>query len=113
MAAAQELLVNVLVTASAIARGELRGDHESVVIFLLLARCRLVTFETVDPLAGVGAHLVFVDNRILSTSMALGALTCSPDEIGRGLFSFRLRTGAIDQECGENQGKGDDDGNED
>src|SRR5262249_13723609 len=44
--AAQELLVLLLVAGAAVGRGDGFGDGEAVVLLLLLARGRLVTFET-------------------------------------------------------------------
>lgn len=75
MAASQELLIDSLVAAAAIAGGKLGRDDESVMILLFLAGRRLMALETVDPFSRVRAHLVLVDDRVLGTGVAFGALT--------------------------------------
>lgn len=58
--AAEELLIDRLVTTPAVARRQLRRDHEPMVIVLLLTARGLVTVETVDTLLRVHAHFVLV-----------------------------------------------------
>ena len=109
MAAVQKLLIDGLVTASAISGRQLRRDHETVMIFLFLASRGLVTVETVDAFAGVGAHLVFVDDGILRTGVTLGTFPGGTDKVRVGLLGFDLGTCAVQQESSEDQRKGDDD----
>ena len=47
MTAVQELLIDAFVTAAAIAGGEFGGDHESVMVFLLLPGGGLVTVQAI------------------------------------------------------------------
>lgn len=109
MAAVKELLIDAFVATTAIASGEFGGDDESVMVFLFLACGGLVAVETVDALAGVGAHFIFVDHGILCASMALGAFAGGANEIGTGLVRFDFGAGAVQQEGSKNQGECDDD----
>ena len=47
MAAAQKLLVLILMTGTAIAGGQVIANHETMVVDFLLARCSLVTIQTI------------------------------------------------------------------
>jgi hypothetical protein len=58
--AAEVLLVDGLVTAPAVGRGQVRGNHKAVVILFRLRRARLMAVEAVDAFRGVHAHLVLV-----------------------------------------------------
>lgn len=93
MAASEELLINALVTCTAISGRQARYDDKSVVLLALLVLSRPVAIETVDVLLGMLAHFVFMDNRILLPRMAFGALARSAHTGGIGLipFSFRPR----------------------
>src|SRR6266702_186801 len=75
MAATQEFLVDALMATAAVAGSQMGTDHEAVMVHLLLSVCRLMAVEAVDSLAGVGAHLVFVYDRVLGPGMALGTLS--------------------------------------
>ena len=109
MAAVQKLLIDGLVAASAISGSQFGGDHEAVMIFLFLSGRRLVAVEAVHAFAGVGAHLVFVDDGILRTGVTLGAFSGGAHKVRVGLLGFDLGPCAIQQESGEDQSKGDDD----
>src|SRR5579859_1591452 len=113
MAAAEELLVDAFVAAAAISRGELGGDDEAVVVFLVLSGRGLVALKAVDAFAGVRAHLVFVHDGVLGALVALGAFSGGADQSGRGLFGFHLGTGAIEEKRSKDQREGDDEGEED
>ena len=67
MAAARKLLVDLLMAGAAVSRRDMGGDDEPVVVLAiwLLSFLRLVTIETANALAGVLAHLVFMDDGIL------------------------------------------------
>ena len=82
-------------------------------VLLLLSGRGLVALEAVHAFAGVRAHFIFVDDRILSASVALGAFACSADQIGAGLLGFYFRSCTIDQECGQDECKGNGDCDED
>lgn len=103
MAAAQELLVDALVATPAIPGGQLGRDHEAVMVLLFLPGRGLVTLQAVDALAGVHAHFIFVDDRILGASVALGAFPCGSDQVCAGLLGFNLGPSSIDQECGQDE----------
>jgi hypothetical protein len=79
VSAAQELLVNGFVAAPAIPGCELGGDHETMMIFLLLILRRLVTLETIHALSSMSAHLIFVNHRILCAFVALRAFARGAD----------------------------------
>src|SRR5262249_25175763 len=63
--AAQELLVNIFMTAPAVARGQTADDGESVVRLALLPIRRLMAIEAIHTFLSVFAHFVFMHNRIL------------------------------------------------
>ena len=113
MATAQELLIDRFVAAAAIARGQFGCDHKSVMIFLLLARRGLVALKAIDPFAGMRAHLVLVNDRILSTGVAFRAFPCRAHQIGGRLIGFDLGTSSVNQKRGEDKRERNDDGNED
>jgi hypothetical protein len=101
MSAMQELLINVLVAASTISRGQLCRDYESMMVFLVLARSWLMAIKTIHSFLGVHTHFVFVYYRILSSRMTFSALSGSTHQVGAGLLGFGLWPGTIDQECGQ------------
>ncbi len=106
VAAVQELLVDALVATAAVAGGELGADDKAVMVLLLLAFGGLVAVQAVDAFFGVGAHLVLMHHRVLEAGVALGALAAGANKVRRWLVGFDLGAGAIDQECGKNQRKG-------
>jgi hypothetical protein len=97
----QELLINVLVAASTISRGQLCGDYESMMVFLILARSWLMAIKTIHAFRGVHTHFVFVHYRILSPRMTFSALSGSTHQVCGGLLGFGLWPSTIDQECGQ------------
>jgi len=113
VAAVQELLVDRFVAAPTIAGCEFGGDHESVMIFLLLTLRGLVTLKAVNALTGMCAHLVLVNDRILCALMTLGTFAGGADEFRTGLCRFDLRAGSVQKEGGNDQRKRDYNGNED
>src|SRR6476661_3208176 len=80
VSAAQEFLIHRLVTAAAVAGGQLARDDEPVMLLSLLAGGGLMAIEAVDAALRVTAHLVFVDDRVLLLRVALGALPGCADE---------------------------------
>lgn len=54
-----------------------------------------------------------MNNGVLQTSVAFGALTAGAHEVCRGLFGFDPGASAIHQKGGENERKGDHNGNKD
>jgi hypothetical protein len=113
MAAPQEFLVDRLVTAPAVAGGQLRRDDESVMVVLRLTGSGLVAIEAVDALLGVPAQFVLVDDRILLLAVTLGALAGRPHEGGGRLIDFHARSGTVDEKGADDQGKRDHDRDED
>src|SRR5215472_15108466 len=105
MTAAQELLINTFVAASAIPCGEFRGNDKAVMVFLFLAGCRLVAIEAVHATLRMQAHFVFVDRGILCSCVTFRALSRSAHELGAGLVGFHLGPRAVDQERSEDQRK--------
>src|SRR5579862_468389 len=112
MPAVQELLINVFVATSTISCSQLCGDHESMMVFFILACSRLMAIKTIHTLPGVHTHFVFMHDRILSPRMAFGALASSTHQVCAGLFGFGFWPGTIDQERGQYQTKGNDYGHE-
>jgi hypothetical protein len=101
------------VAAAAITGREMRADHETVVILLLLAFAWLMAVEAIHAVLGVGTHLVLVHDGVLQTRMTLRAFSAGSDEVCGGLFGFDTGTCAIDEECAENEREGDGDGDKD
>jgi hypothetical protein len=75
MAAAEKLLINVLMAAPAISCRKTGDDSESIVFFALLLARWLVAVEAINAPLGMLAHFVFVNNRILRARVAFGALS--------------------------------------
>ncbi len=114
MAAVQKLLINLLVTTAAVAgREAYRSDYEAVVIFLVLPGRRLVTIQAIHAFLRVPAHFVFVDDRVLSARMTLGAFSRGPHQFAAGLPTFGLRAGAVDEKRRHDQAKRNDNRDED
>src|ERR1700733_7109935 len=105
MPTAQELLIDGLVTASTIPGRQLGRDHEAVMVLLLLAGRGLVAVETVHPLLGVQAHLIFVDHRILGPSMTFRAFSGGTYKVCAGLFGLHLRPRPVEQKRCQDEGK--------
>lgn len=111
--AVQELLVDILVAAAAVPRGQLGGNDESVMIFLLLPRRWLMAIQAVHAFLRVHAHLIFVDDGVLSPYVAFRTFSSGTNQSRTRLLGFYFRARAIDKECGENQSECDHDGDED
>jgi len=107
MAAAQKLLINTFVTASTVCRSQVCGDHKTVMIVSLLVFRRCVTLQAAYGLAGMSAHLVFVNYRILLLRVTLSAFTGGPYKRCVRLVRFDRRPLAIHQKCADNQREGD------
>jgi hypothetical protein len=112
MATTKEFLVDALVAGATVSRAQMSTDYKPVVIDLLLVGSGLVAVKTIDALLRMGRHLVLVNDRILKASMALGAFSRRPNEIGCGLRRFDRRTLPINKECGNNEPKCNDDSQE-
>src|SRR6266480_3845547 len=98
MPAAQKLLVDLLVAAAAIARRQSRiGNQESVMIFPVLPRRRLVALQAVDAFLCVLAHLIFMNHRILQPRVTLRTLSRGPHKGSTRLFGFYSRPCTIDE----------------
>jgi len=105
VAAAKKLLIDTFVAGAAVAGGQVGADHKPVVIHLLLARAGLVTVQAIHTLLCMDRHFVFVNDRVLKPSMALGALARRANKVGGGLVGLNLGTSAIDQEGRKNESK--------
>ena len=107
MAAAQELLIDSLVAASAIARRQLGRKDEAVMFLLLLIFRRLMAIETSDTAACMGAQLKFMHHGILQLRVAFRTF---PDartkaaSLPGGIGSWPL---AVDEERTHDQRKPD------
>lgn len=110
MTAVQELLVDVLVTATAIAGSQPSGNHEPVVVLLLLVRSGLMALQAIHAFQGVSAHLVLVHNRVLRTRMTLGAFTGRAHQRGIGLLGLSTWPCTVNEKCCQDKGKCDYDG---
>jgi hypothetical protein len=111
MPAAQELLVDAFMAGTAVAGCEADADDETVMIDFLLTGRRLMAVQTIDTLLCVCGHFVFMNDRVLQARMTLGTFARRSDKIGGGLIGFHLGPCPIDQEGGENERKGNNDGN--
>src|SRR3569833_3152438 len=105
MTAAQVLLVDRLMAASAVPCREMLADREHVMIRFFLHRRRLMAVKTVHAFFGVIGHLILAHHRVLEPGMAFRALSGGADEVGCGLI--RLNPGActIDKKCRKDQRK--------
>src|SRR6516162_8673731 len=81
MPAAREFLVHRLMTGAAIGGRQRCSQRETVMLLRLLILGRLVTIETGDAFARMGAELVFMDDRMLRSRVTLGAFPRRPYEI--------------------------------
>src|SRR5215471_7056566 len=106
VAAAEELLINIFMAASAISCRQVGDNGESIVFFALLIIRRLVAVEAINPLLRMLAHFVFVNNRVLRARVAFGTLSRSAHELR--LWLFRLNSGAcaVNQQCRQHQREG-------
>jgi hypothetical protein len=78
--AAEELLIDGFMAAATIRGRQMLGDDESVVLVAFLIGGRLMAFETTNPLHGMDAHLVPVDDAVLQAIVALRALSRSANQ---------------------------------
>lgn len=78
--AAEELLIDGFMAAATIGGRQMLGDDESVVLVAFLIGGRLMAFETTNPLHGMDAHLVLVDDAVLQAIVALRALSRSANQ---------------------------------
>jgi hypothetical protein len=113
MTAAEELLVLLLVTGTAIASGEMFGDDEAVMIELVLTCGWLMAIETVDAFARVGRHFELVDDGVLEAGVTLGALAGGADEIGGGLLGLNAWARKVNEEGRNDERETDGDSNKD
>ena len=81
--AVQELLVNGFMAASAIPRGELGGNYESVVVFLFLAGGGLVAIQAIHALAGVQLISYSWTTEYCVARMTFGALSGGANQAPR------------------------------
>src|SRR3954462_2815663 len=72
-----------------------------------------MTIEAVDAALGVAAHLVFVDDRVLLASMALGAFAGRAHRGSGRSLRVHARSRPIDQQRTDDQGECDHHRNED
>ena len=105
MPAMQILLIYAFVATPAVSRGQLGGNHEPVMIFLVLACGRLMAIEAIHPFLAMHAHFVLVHHRVLRSCMALGTLPCCSYQFRARLFALHLRPCAIHQKRRQNQRK--------
>src|SRR5579863_10382939 len=75
MAAAQELLIYGFMTAPAVPSCQLIGNHEAVMILVLLIGGGLMAFQTTYVLLTMHAPLVFVNDGVLLAIVTLGAFS--------------------------------------
>src|SRR5215472_4554952 len=100
MAAAQELLIDVFMAATAVPCRQLGRNHEAVVIFLLLSGGGLMAVQATHTFGSVQAHFIGVDYGILSAHMTLCAFSGSTNQLGAGLRRLNFGSGTIHQKCG-------------
>jgi len=74
MAAAKEFLIDAFMAGSAITGCQVSADDKSVMIDFLLAGRGLVAIQAIYALLRMSGHFIFVNNRVLQTRVALGAL---------------------------------------
>ena len=112
MPAARVLVVDLRVARFAIARRNLRGNHEAVVFFFLLALRGLMAIEAAHAVGRVFAHLIFVNHGVLLVQVAFRAFSGGAHELRVGLLHLNGRPGALNQECSKYQRKRDNERNE-
>src|SRR5436305_9419042 len=110
MPAAGELLIDGFVTTATIAGGHLFRDDKAVMILALLVVCGLMAVKAIDALLAMLAHFVLVDDRILLLTVALRAFSRSADQGLIGLIRLDAWALPVNQECGNDQRKSNDDG---
>lgn len=103
MTAAQEFLVLVLMTGTAIARREVIADDETMMVDFLLTACWLVAVKTIHAFPGMDRHFIFVNDGILQARMTLGALARGTHKIRGRLLGFSFWPRPIDQKSRHNQ----------
>src|SRR5579859_4543434 len=105
--AAHKLLVNLLMASPAIARRQLGGNHEPVMVLAGLAFRRLMTFQAVDALLGMHAQLVLMHHGILLIRVALGTFARSPDQGRTGLLGNHPRSKPVHNKSGHQNRRAD------
>ena len=110
MAAAKKFLINAFMARPAITNCQVDANDESVMIDFLLAGRGLVAIQAIYALLRMSGHFIFVNNRVLQTRVALGALPGSADEVGCRLSDLNAGTLAVDQKRRQNQRKSNNDG---
>src|SRR6185437_1613393 len=85
MAATQKLLVDILVTAAAVAGRQFGRDDEPVMFLFLLSGRWLMTVEAIHTFLSMQAHLVFVHYGILNSRVAFCALALPLARTNSGL----------------------------
>src|ERR1041385_2125117 len=106
MTAAQELLINVFMAGTAISCGQLFRNDEALMVRLFLPCNRLMAVETIHALPRVLAHLVLVNNRVLSSEMAFRTFPACTNKVCGRLFGFHFWSRAVDEKCGQHESKG-------
>src|SRR5262249_28228572 len=107
MPASHELLINLLVTYTAVCRRNVRRNLKTVVVdfVLFLSFLRLMAIEARNTLRRVLAHFKFVDNRILLPRVAFRAFSRRLDEFGVGLIHCSAWPRAVYQQSSNDQRK--------
>jgi hypothetical protein len=113
VAAAQELLIDILMARAAIRRRHRHVDDKSVVVPLLLSFSHLVAIQAVQAFLRMSAHLELVHHGILRVEMAFGAFPAGTNERRARLLDNRSRPARVDEIGRNDQCRGDDNGNED
>jgi hypothetical protein len=109
VATAKELLIDPFMTGATVASRQVSTDNESVVIDFLLTRGRLMAIQAIDAFLRMSGHLIFVNDRVLETRMALSALPGSANKVGCRLCGLDTGTLAMDQERRQDESKCKDD----
>jgi len=108
----EKFLINAFVATAAITGCKFGHDYEAVMLLTVLILCRLVAIEAIDALLRMQAQFVFVDYRKLLPDVTLSALATRPHKRFIRLFGFNSGARPVNQECGDDQSKRDDNCNE-
>jgi len=112
MPAANKLIVLSFGTFGAVGGRQMFGDHETAMVERGLAFHGLVTIEAGDALRGMLTRFELVHDGGCFLPVAFRALSDSSG-CGRGrLPSFNIRTAAVDNEGGNDEGRSNDDSDE-
>ena len=103
----QKLLINGLMAGAAVAGRQLGRNNEPVVVLFLLVGGGLMALQAIHAVAGMRAHLVFVNNRVLRARVAFGAFAGGAHERSAGLLGLRLGPSPVQEKGGEYQGERD------